>query len=97
MRGLLRGVPQCALPNNCHPPALSAQLLDMPRVACNVPLKFSSPELPICLGSGCITTAFVLVPETTVNEYHRLVFWEDQIWRARKTSRVQSIAEPFSK
>lgn len=48
----------------------------------NVVLEFLLPELRPRSGRGCETTIFVPVPETAMDEDHRLAGWKNDVGAA---------------
>lgn len=73
---------QRTLPNDSHTPAEVTKHGDVAFVSVDVSLEFLLPEICICLRKGSVSTAFMPVPKTAVNEYYSLVFREHEIGRA---------------
>lgn len=95
LRRVFDRVLQSALPDDGHSPAKCAEHLCMAPVASDILLEFLPPEVLIALGGGCVAAAFMSVPETAVDEYHRPVLWKHKIWGARQRSHMKSIPKPF--
>ncbi len=66
----------------------------MAPVAIDIPLKFLPPELLVGPRSSCVATAFMAVPEATVDEHHRPVLREHKVGRAGQLAHMKSISKP---
>jgi hypothetical protein len=66
-------------------------------ITINVFLKFLFPEIPVGFGGRCVSTAFVPMPEATMDEYHDHVFRKHKPGGAWQLSHIQSIAESLGK
>lgn len=93
LRSVLDRMLQGTFPNDGHTPAKVAKHRCMARIPVDVSLELLPPEICVCLREGGVTTAFVPVPETAVNEYHGPVFREYQIGRTRQISYMKPIPE----
>ena len=63
-------------------------------IAIDISLEFLSPEILIRPGSGCVSAAFVSVPEATVDEHHRPVLREHKVGGAGQLPHMKSISKP---
>lgn len=85
---------QSAFPDDSHAPAKGAEHFRMMPVAINIPLEFLLPEFLIGPGSGCVAAAFMSVPKTAMDEYHRSVLRKHKVWGARQLPHMKSISKP---
>ncbi len=83
LRSFLERMLQGAFPDYAHAPSKSEEHSCMPSVAIDIPLEFMPPEVFVGLRGGCISAAFMSVPETAMNENHSLVLGEYKVGRAR--------------
>lgn len=93
LRGVIDRLFQGTFPDDSHTPAKVAKHCRMACVPVDISLKFPLPEFAVRLRGGGVSTAFVPVPETAVNEYHGPVFREHQIGRARQISYMKPVPE----
>ena len=87
--------PSFALPQNQYRPSVLFEHTHVVDIALDITVEFSIPEFSVCSGSSTSWTV-VLMPETTVDEYHLLVSRKDQIRFPRKIAVVQSESESES-
>ncbi|GEM_PF-2553663 len=97
LRCALDRVLQGALPDDSHAPAKSVKHLSMAGVTSNILLEFLPPEVGIGLGIGRVAAAFMSVPKTTVDEYHRPVLWKHEIGAAGQRRHMKSVAKSSGK
>lgn len=86
---------QFALPDNEYSPTLSDEGGDILFIAGSVFFYLFAPERGIGLGQNKKRTPLMPMPETTVDEYHTLVFWKDNVRAACQTPVIGPISEPF--
>lgn len=67
--------------------------MDIQLVSAAVALDFVGPETDIGFRNGIVPTAFVSVPEASVDENDSAVFWQDDIRCARKGADILAEAE----
>lgn len=96
-RCVLNRLFQGTFPNDSHAPAEAVERFCMPPVAIDISLEFLHPELLVGSRGGCVTTTFVSMPETTVNEHHRPVLREHDIRDAGQLFDMKSIPKPLGK
>lgn len=84
---------QRALPNGGHPPPEAPKRLHVPLVAIDIAQELLLPELHVGPGRGGVATTFMSMPEAAVNENHRPVLREHEVWGARQLSDMKSISE----
>lgn len=94
---ILHRMLQSAFPDDGHAPAKSVEHRRMTPVAIDISLEFVPPELLVGSGSGRVTTAFVSMPETAVDEHRRLVLREYKVGGSRQLSDMKSISESSGK
>ncbi len=94
LRSVLDRMLQGAFPDDGHAPAKSMEHFYVARIAIDILLEFLPPELSVCLGSRRVATAFVSVPETSVDENNRPVLGEHKVGGAGKIFYMKSISKP---
>lgn len=95
LRSVLGRMLHRAFPDSGHTPAKRPKHFHVSRVAVDIALELSLPELFVGLRRGGVATAVVSMPETAVNEHHRPVDREHKVWRAGQLSDMKSIAKPL--
>ena len=93
LRSLLDRVLQGALPDDRHAPAESMEHLRMAPVASDISLEFLPPEIFIGPGSGCVTAAFMSVPEAAMDEHHCSALREHKVGGAGQPPHMKSISK----
>lgn len=88
---------QSALPDDGHAPAKSVEHRRMTPVALDISFEFVPPELLVGSGSGRVTTTFVSMPETAVDEHRRLVLREYKVGGSGQLSDMKPIPESSGK
>ena len=94
LRSVIDRLFQGTFPDDSHTPAKVAKHCCMACVPVDISLKLLLPEFAVRLRGGGVSTAFVPVPKTAVNEYHGPVLREHQIGRAWQISYMQPVPEP---
>ena len=84
---------QLAFPNNDNTPPLCLQLSPDFLIPFLVSCHFGYPEIRVGFGNCVILTVFVAMPEATVDEYDRSVFWKDDVGASGEAFIVYPIAE----
>lgn len=85
------------LPDNKHTPAKTLQLLCHALIPFFVALYFCLPEVDVASRHPETGTAFMPVPETSVDKNHRPVLWEHHIRMSGKTSVILPVPESHVK
>lgn len=84
-----------ALPYTYHFPPAKPQIDRVDVVAGIVNGNLVFPESSVGLGQPVIFASYVTMPEATVDEYDRLVLFQDYVGRTGQFAVVHSIAQPF--
>ena len=84
---------QLAFPNRYAMPTHFCKLALFLQVTVTIALYLCFPKLHICLWKHIILTAFMPVPETTVDKDYRAILAQHNIWMTRKTRMVKPIAK----
>lgn len=88
---------QLAFPNRYAMPTHFCKLALFLQVTVTIALNLCSPEIHICLWKHIILTAFMPVPETTVDKDYRAILAQHNIRMTRKTRMVKPIAKAPTK
>ena len=84
---------QLAFPDRYAMPTHFCKLALFLQVTVTIALNLCFPKLHICLWKHIILTAFMPVPETTVDKDYRAILAQYNIWMTRKTRMVKPIAK----
>ena len=84
---------QLAFPDRYAMPTHLCKLALFLQVTVTIALYLCSPETHICLWKHIILTAFMPMPETTVDKDYRAILAQHNIRMTRKTRMVKSIAK----
>lgn len=84
---------QLAFPNRYAMPTHFCKLALFLQITVTIALYLCSPETHICLWKHIILTAFMPMPETTVDKDYRAILAQHNIWMTRKTRMVKPIAK----
>ena len=84
---------QLAFPNRYAMPTHLCKLVLFLQVTVTIALNLCLPKLHICLWKHIILTAFMPVPETTVDKDYRAILAQHNIGMTRKTRMVKPIAK----
>ena len=84
---------ELAFPNRYAMPTHFCKLALFLQVTVTIALYLCSPEIHICLWKHIILTAFMPVPETTVDKDYRAILAQHNIGMTRKTRMVKPIAK----
>ena len=84
---------QLAFPDRYAMPTHFCKLALFLQVTVTIALYLCSPETHVCLWKHIILTAFMPVPETTVDKDNRAILAQHNIWMTRKTRMVKPIAK----
>ena len=84
---------QLAFPNRYAMPTHFCKLALFLQVTVTIALYLCFPEIHICLWKHIILTAFMPMPETTVDKDYRAILAQHNIGMTRKTRMVKPIAK----
>lgn len=88
---------QFAFPDDDYPPSKSLKTSLNGRVTTAVARYLLLPEVPVCLRNDIMTAALMPMPETAVDENHRMIFTQDYVWSPRQRPDIQTIAKSCGK
>ena len=87
-------ISQRALPDHRNPPSKLQQLLPALLVAGGVTFELFLPIFLPRRWRSCKSATGMRVPEASVHEAHRTVFWKNKVWLSRKISVMQPVPQP---
>lgn len=94
VRDILR--PQTAFPDSCDAPTPCQQLFFRSQVPLDVPGKFRTPEITVCVWDRGEATMGMPMPEAAMHENDRRIFAKHEIGFAREILSMQAETEPAS-
>lgn len=89
------GFLELAFPDDYDRPAFGLQFAPDFLVTLLVSGHFCRPEVGVCFGNCVELAGFVTMPEASVDEDNRAVFWKHNIWRTREAPVIHPVAEAF--
>jgi hypothetical protein len=84
-----------AFPYGQATPSLGLQCNEIGFIARNIFSQFLIPEIRIGCRSATLTT-IMPVPEAAMNENHRLVLWQNNVWFSRQVFTVKPKPKPHA-